>query len=178
MRSAVRVPFEGDRRHGDHGSRGKSLFQLVILGLAFGETEPPTIVVDHDADVVWIVEGRRTPIERRVVELPLGRGQLPDELREIAPVSLVAGSAAFGGEAMGDRPRSPEEPPRRASALATKPATSSKVKAVQKPLTLDETPPAGKPKKLALTAAICELAVILNAILRTGTPWRAAETAA
>jgi len=112
------------------------------------------------------------------VQVPLRRCELPGELREIAPVSLVAGSAAFGGEVMGDRPRSPEEPPRRASALATKPATSSKVKAVQKPLTLDETPQAGKPKKLALTAAICELAVILNAILRTGTPWRAAETAA
>ena len=37
---------------------------------------------------------------------------------------------------------------------------------------------AGKPKKLALTAAMRKLVVILNAILRTGTPWRAAETAA
>jgi transposase len=31
---------------------------------------------------------------------------------------------------------------------------------------------AGKPKKLALTAAMRKLVVILNAILRTGTPWR------
>jgi transposase len=37
---------------------------------------------------------------------------------------------------------------------------------------------AGKPKKLALTAAMRKLAVILNAILRTGTPWRATEIAA
>jgi transposase len=37
---------------------------------------------------------------------------------------------------------------------------------------------AGKPKKLALTAAMRKLVVILNAILRTGTPWRAPETAA
>lgn len=37
---------------------------------------------------------------------------------------------------------------------------------------------AGKPKKLALTAATRKLVVILNAILRTGTPWRIAETAA
>jgi transposase len=36
----------------------------------------------------------------------------------------------------------------------------------------------GKPKKLALTAAMRKLVVILNAILRTGTPWRAAEIAA
>ena len=37
---------------------------------------------------------------------------------------------------------------------------------------------AGKPKKLALTAAMRKLIVILNAILRSGTPWHAAETAA
>lgn len=37
---------------------------------------------------------------------------------------------------------------------------------------------AGKPKKLALTAAMRKLVVVLNAILRTGTPWRAMETAA
>ena len=32
---------------------------------------------------------------------------------------------------------------------------------------------AGKPKKLALTAALRKFIVILNAILRTGSPWRA-----
>ena len=37
---------------------------------------------------------------------------------------------------------------------------------------------AGKPKKLALTAAMRKLIVILNAILRTGSPWRATEIAA
>jgi transposase len=36
---------------------------------------------------------------------------------------------------------------------------------------------AGKPKKLALTAAMRKLVVIMNAILRTGSPWRAPETA-
>ena len=37
---------------------------------------------------------------------------------------------------------------------------------------------AGKPKKLALTAAMRKLVVILNAILRTGTPWQLMESAA
>jgi transposase len=37
---------------------------------------------------------------------------------------------------------------------------------------------AGKPKKLALTAAMRKLIIILNAILRTSTPWRAMEKAA
>ena len=37
---------------------------------------------------------------------------------------------------------------------------------------------AGKRKKLALTAAMRKLVVILNAILRTGTPWQFMESAA
>jgi Transposase IS116/IS110/IS902 family len=37
---------------------------------------------------------------------------------------------------------------------------------------------AGKPEKLALTAAMRELVVVLDAILRTGAPRRARETAA
>jgi transposase len=36
---------------------------------------------------------------------------------------------------------------------------------------------AGKPKKLALTAAMRKLLVILNALLRDGTPWRAPQSA-
>lgn len=37
---------------------------------------------------------------------------------------------------------------------------------------------AGKPKRLALAAAMRKLVVILNAILRTGAPWRPTELAA
>jgi transposase len=36
---------------------------------------------------------------------------------------------------------------------------------------------AGKAKKLALTAAMRKLLVILNAMLRDGTPWRAPQSA-
>jgi hypothetical protein len=54
--------------------------------------------VDHDADVVRIVEGRRAAREGGVVEVPLRRRDLPDELREIVAVLLVTGPAALGGE--------------------------------------------------------------------------------
>ena len=37
---------------------------------------------------------------------------------------------------------------------------------------------AGKLKKLALTAAMRNLVLVLNAILRTGSPWRPTESAA
>jgi len=36
---------------------------------------------------------------------------------------------------------------------------------------------AGKPKKLALTAALRKLVVILNTLVRDGQPWRAPQSA-
>ena len=66
--------------------------------LALSEPEPPAVVVDHDGDVVGVVEGRGAALEGRVVEVPLRRGGLPDELGEVAAVLLVAGPAALGGE--------------------------------------------------------------------------------
>ena len=98
MRRAVGITLKRDRRHGDDGSLGEPLFQLVIFRLAVGQAEPPAVVVDHDRDMVRIVERRGAAIERRVVEVPFRRGELPDQLGEIAPVFLVAGTAALGGE--------------------------------------------------------------------------------
>jgi hypothetical protein len=44
--------------HGNHGSGGQPLFKLVILRLAFGQAEPPAVIVDDDLDVIRFVEGR------------------------------------------------------------------------------------------------------------------------
>jgi len=54
--------------------------------------------MDHDIDVIRIVEGCCTAIERGILEAPLRRSDLPNELRKVVPVFVVAGSAAFGGE--------------------------------------------------------------------------------
>src|SRR5215470_10893714 len=48
--------------------------------------------------MVRIVEGGRAAIEGRVVEIPLGRSGLPDQLRELTPILFVAGAAAIGGK--------------------------------------------------------------------------------
>jgi len=53
--------------------------------------------VDRDADVIRIVEGCGASIERRVVELPLRRGELPDELCKVVPVLVISQTAALGG---------------------------------------------------------------------------------
>ena len=71
MRCAVCIAFKGNRGHADGRSFGETLFQIVVFRLAFGEAEPPAVVVDRDVDVIRVVEGRCTAIERGVVEVPL-----------------------------------------------------------------------------------------------------------
>src|SRR4051794_18912116 len=98
VRRPVGVALEGDRRHRDPGCFGEALLQLAVLRFAFREPQPPAVVVDHDLDVIRVVERRRAPIESRVVEAPLRRGRSPDDLREVAPVLVIAGPALFGRE--------------------------------------------------------------------------------
>src|SRR5690242_13922636 len=89
MRRAVRVTFHSDSGDADCRTCGEPLLYVLVPGLACGESQPPTIGVDHDADVIRVVERRCAPLERRVAEVPFGRGELPDELVEVAPVLLV-----------------------------------------------------------------------------------------
>src|SRR3546814_10503483 len=77
---------------------GKAPFQIVIPRLAFSEPQPPAVVVDHDANMIRIVERCRTASEGGIVEVPFRRSQLPDKLRKLLPVPCVAGLAPFGGE--------------------------------------------------------------------------------
>ena len=95
---AIGITFKGDGGHGDDRTFGKPLFQIVIFRLAFSQAEPPAVIMDHDGDVIRVVEGRRAAIERGIVEVPLRRSELPDELRKVVPVFVVAGPAAFGGK--------------------------------------------------------------------------------
>src|SRR5215470_11254729 len=89
MRCAVGVTFKRDGGHGDDRTCGQALFQVVEFGLAFGEGQAPSIIVDHDVDMVRIVESRRAAIESGVVEIPLRRSSLPDQLRELTPILFV-----------------------------------------------------------------------------------------
>src|SRR5258707_1218504 len=54
--------------------------------------------MDHNADMVGIVECRRGAIERGGIEVPLRGSELPNEFRKVTPVFLVAGTTAFSGE--------------------------------------------------------------------------------
>jgi hypothetical protein len=54
--------------------------------------------MDHDRDMIRVVEGRFAAIERGLIEVPLRRSDLPDELGKIVPVFVIAGPAAFRGK--------------------------------------------------------------------------------
>src|SRR5262249_28194507 len=58
----------------------------------------PTIVMDDDTDVIRIAEGCGTAIERGVIEPPLRRSDLPNELRKVVPIFFVTCPAALGAE--------------------------------------------------------------------------------
>jgi hypothetical protein len=76
----VGVTFKGDGRHSDDRSLGKSPLEVVVLLVASGQAQPPTVIVDDDADMIRVVQRCRAAIERRVIEIPLWRSCLPDEL--------------------------------------------------------------------------------------------------
>jgi len=56
-RNAIGITIKGDRRHSDDRTFGKSLFQIVVLWVAFSQAQPPAVIMDHDADVIRVVEG-------------------------------------------------------------------------------------------------------------------------
>ena len=68
---AIGIAFKRNRGHGDVWTCGEPLFQIVILRLAFGQSKPPAIIMDHDADMIRVVEGCCAALERGIVEVPL-----------------------------------------------------------------------------------------------------------
>src|SRR6185436_7102029 len=47
MRSTIGIAFQRDRGHADDGGLRKPPFEVVVLGLALRQPEPPAVVVDH-----------------------------------------------------------------------------------------------------------------------------------
>src|ERR1051326_263840 len=96
MWCAIGVALHGDCRHGDDRACGEPLLQIVIFRLAVSDAQTPTVIVNHDLNMIRILEGHRTPIERGIVEVPVWRSELPNELGKIVSIFFIAGPAAFG----------------------------------------------------------------------------------
>src|SRR5258708_16506728 len=91
----IGIAFQVNGGHGDVRTFGEPLFQIVVLWVSLSQSEPPAIIMDHDADMIRIVKGRCAAIERGVVEVPFWRSDLPDELRKVLPALILAVPAAF-----------------------------------------------------------------------------------
>ena len=98
MGSPICVSFKRDRGHGDGRKLGELLFVIVILRFTVCQSDPPTIVMNDDGDVIRIIEGYSGAIKCGLVEVPFGRSDLPNELRKIASLFVVASPATLGGE--------------------------------------------------------------------------------
>src|SRR6266536_1960311 len=94
----IGITFKGDRGHGDDRTFGKPLLQIVIVRLAFSQSQTPAVVMDDDADMIRVVERRRAAIKLSVIEVPFRRSCTTNKLRKIVPISIAAGSPTFRGE--------------------------------------------------------------------------------
>src|SRR5262249_49172703 len=72
---------------------GKPHFKGVIFLLAFSQGNPPTVIMDDDTDMIRVIDRSCAAVERRVIEVPFWRSELPDELVELMPVFFVACAA-------------------------------------------------------------------------------------
>src|SRR5262249_28759296 len=84
--------------NGDDRALREPLLEFVVFRLTLSYANPPTVIVNDDVDVIRVVEGRRAAIEGGAIEPPLGRSELPDQLRKLTSVFFVAGTAALSGE--------------------------------------------------------------------------------
>ena len=64
VRRPVCIAFHRDRGDRHRRAGGQFRFQRIILRLAFGQAQPPAIIVDDDRDMVGIDEGGRRPGEQ------------------------------------------------------------------------------------------------------------------
>lgn len=68
----IGVSFHGNCWHSDDRRFGKPLFQIVIFWFALSQVESPTVIMNCDADVVWVLKSRCAAVESGIIEVPFG----------------------------------------------------------------------------------------------------------
>src|SRR5258708_25337226 len=53
----IGITFKGDGGYGNDRKVGKPLVQICISRLALRQVQPPAVVMDHDSDMIRILEG-------------------------------------------------------------------------------------------------------------------------
>ena len=97
VRGSIGIALKGDCRHTDDWARGELGLQIVILCLAWSSGRVASgnygRQCSHDPD---FLERLRTSIESVIIEVPFGRGELPNQFCKIMPIFLITGTTAFG----------------------------------------------------------------------------------
>src|SRR5262249_48253771 len=83
---AVAGAIHRDRRHRNYRQRRQLALDVGILRIILGKTVAMAIAVDRHVDKVRIVKGGRRSREARVVEIPVWRPLLPEDLRDVTAV--------------------------------------------------------------------------------------------
>src|SRR5262249_3528723 len=94
----VEIARNSDRRYRNGLPLRELLLEVAIPRLPFCKAKAPTVIVDHDADVIRGIEGGRGTAERRLVKIPLRGTAFPDQLVEFVSVLAVAEFPPFGRE--------------------------------------------------------------------------------
>lgn len=69
----IEIARDGDRRRRNYRSLGKLLFQALVSRFTSCEAQPPAVIVDHDTDVIRVIERRRGAAESGIIKSPLRR---------------------------------------------------------------------------------------------------------
>ena len=78
------------------GAAASCLSRSLYFDAPSAEPEAPAVVMDHQADMIRVVERPRAPIERRVVKAPLRGRSLPDKLRKLMAVFFIPSATSVG----------------------------------------------------------------------------------
>jgi hypothetical protein len=96
VRGAICIALKGDCWHADGRAHGELNFHIVIFWLARSQAKSPAIIVGDNTHMIRIVERLRSSIEGVIIEVPFGRGGLPNQLCKIMPIFLIPGTTTFG----------------------------------------------------------------------------------
>jgi len=88
--------MQRDGRHSDSRLGRQLAFDLLDRRVSGHDAVAMPVRVDDDIDEIRVVEGNGGLLVRRVIEAPVGRPQLPEELAQRAAILSEASAAALG----------------------------------------------------------------------------------
>src|SRR5579871_6553373 len=94
----IKIAADRNRRDGYLRILLKLMLEQRISPVARCQLQAPAIIMNHDIDVVVVVERYGGAIVGRIVEIPIWRRELPNEFVEIMAIRVVTIAPAVGGK--------------------------------------------------------------------------------